>query len=270
MKPKIFVTGSEGYVGKILCPSLFAYGYEIIRYDKAFDQDIRDVRRLESEIQECDYVIHLAGFPRPELGNVDYLGTNYYGSLNVFHAAVKAGLKKMIFASSGCVYGAWKGNIRPDQLPITEENYKPILNVDNQTYYGHLKIQTEEYLRENANEFGLQCVSLRLELPGVKTAEANHHNLYAQTSIENVCQMFHLALSVDLDSYFEEFNVNDDYIPVSFIKFDKMQRLNIQKEIDKNWNGIPNYTQDNECLWSTKKAKRLLGYKPIRNGSYDH
>ena len=204
------------------------------------------------------------------MGNVDYLGTNYYGSLNVFHAAAKAGVKKMIFASSGCVYGAWKGHIKPDSLPLTEENYKPVLNVDNQTYYGHLKIQVEDYLRENAKKFGMHCVSLRLEMPGVKTAAEKHVNLFAQTSIENVCQMFQLALSVDLDSFFEEFNVNDDCIPENFVKEGAMQQINIQEEISKRWNHVPNHTKGNECLWSTEKAKKLLGYKPVNNGSYDH
>lgn len=270
MRDKVFITGSEGYVGKILCPSLYAYGYDIVRYDKIFDQDIRDVRRIESEIQGTQYVIHLAGFPRPQLGNVDYIGTNYYGSLNVYHAAIKAGLKKMIFASSGCVYGAWKGNIRPDQLPITETNYKPVLNVDGQTYYGHLKIEVEEYLRKNTGESGMRCVSLRIEMPGVKTAEENHHNFFGQTSIENLCQAFYLALSVDLDSDFEEFNITDAYIPESFTKFGKVQRIDIQKEIKKRWGNIPNFTHNNESLWSTEKAKKLLGYNPIVNGSYDH
>ena len=107
-------------------------------------------------------------------------------------------------------------------------------------------------------------------MPGVKTGEKNHHNLYAQTSIENVCQAFYLSLTVDLENFFEEFNVTDEYIPETFIKFKENQKIDIQQEIQKYWKDIPNHTKGNECLWSIEKAKRLLGYRPIRNGSYDH
>lgn len=267
---KILVTGSEGYIGRIICPSLHVYGYDISRYDLNFYQDIRDKEKVERALEGHDAVIHLAAFPRPELGNIDYLGVNYHGSINVFEGAVKAGLKKMVFVSSGCVYGAWKGNIKPDQFPIKENNYKPKLNVDNQTFYGHLKLEVEDYLRKNAEKNDIRCISLRLELPGIRTSEKYTSNYFAQASIENVAQMFHLALSVDLESYFEEFNVVDDYIPTLFMKEQKSQHMDIQKAIAENWPSVPNLTKGNESLWSCEKAKKLLGYKPIQNGTYDH
>lgn len=56
---KILVTGSSGFIGKNLCLFLKQGGQEVLSFDRDTEQP------LESLVQECDFVMHLAGINRP-------------------------------------------------------------------------------------------------------------------------------------------------------------------------------------------------------------
>jgi UDP-glucose 4-epimerase len=75
---------------------------------------------------------------------------NVIGLLNVLENAVKAGVRKAIFASSGATFG------NPDRLPITDDTpQKPT------SPYGITKMVAEHYLRFYQNEKGLDFTALR-------------------------------------------------------------------------------------------------------------
>jgi UDP-glucose 4-epimerase len=75
---------------------------------------------------------------------------NVVGMLNVLEAAVKAGTRKVVFASSAATYGD------VDEMPVDEEApQRP------QSPYGITKMVTEHYLRFFKNEHGLDFTVLR-------------------------------------------------------------------------------------------------------------
>ena len=57
---KILVTGSKGFIGKHMLTLLSREGYEYFEYD--IDKSDKD---LEQYVNECDFIIHLAGINRP-------------------------------------------------------------------------------------------------------------------------------------------------------------------------------------------------------------
>ena len=205
-------------------------------------------------------VIHLAAIPHPFFNGAvasDFQRINYDGAVNVFEAAREAGVRRFVFASSGQVYGINRP-IRIDQFPILETNYCPTLD-DGQNLYGFLKLEFERYLEGACREKdGIQAVCLRLECPGIRSTFPD--NFYISTSIENTVAGFGAALEADLSAGFEVFNLADAHVDEKIV--------NVQEFLKNNWPSVPNHTNGNECLLSTEKARKTLGYQPQKNGTY--
>ena len=57
---KVLVTGAHGFIGKHMTQLLNKEGYDVLEYDIDTDSNL-----LEPYINECDFIIHLAGINRP-------------------------------------------------------------------------------------------------------------------------------------------------------------------------------------------------------------
>ena len=81
---RILVTGSEGFLGKVLCRQLRSDSHEVIGYDIANGKDILDNVQLREAMIDCDVCIHLAAIAdlyiaehQPELArNLNINATN--------------------------------------------------------------------------------------------------------------------------------------------------------------------------------------------------
>jgi len=131
---KIAVTGAAGFIGCNLCESLLREGKQVLgldNFDPFYDiqikqknievlreypafkfvkADLRDQETLEKVLQSYlpDMVIHLAAKAgvRPSIENpAEYYEVNVTGTLNLLEAMRKAGISRLIFASSSSVYG---------------------------------------------------------------------------------------------------------------------------------------------------------------------
>ncbi len=303
----VTITGGSGFVGQMLRTGLRERGYDVRVFDqfrgpavdllrrryfggsrsslgracaqavarlqrgpgkRLFDRglvkpttdNILDLRhRLAARFQGSHAVIHLAGIPHPYLTgaiDADFQRINYDGSINVFEAARSADVSKFIFASSGQVYGI-NSPTRIDQFPILESNYCPTL-ADGQSMYGFLKRKFEQYLAGACTAGGTQGIALRMEFPGFQSD--NPGNFYVSTAIENVTSGFACALENTAPFSFEAFNLVDWHVDPKIV--------DVQEFIRRSWPAVPNLSTGNESLLSIAKARSLLGYDPIRNGTY--
>jgi nucleoside-diphosphate-sugar epimerase len=221
---------------------------------------ILDVRsRLAARFAGADAVVHLAGIAHPNQPGsaaVDFERINYEGSINVFEAARLAGVSRFIFASSGQVYGINKP-VRVDQFPILESNYLPTAD-DGQSAYGLMKVKFEGYLAATCEPGGTQGISIRLEYPGFQSDTPG--NFYVSTSLENLTQGVARAIENTASFTAEAFNIVDGHVDERIV--------DVQAFVRERWPDVPNHSVGNESLLSVEKARRLLGYDPIRNGSY--
>src|SRR5438552_15274759 len=107
---RIFVSGGRGMVGRLLLEWLRRDGFEHVLAPSSKLLDLRDqaaTARFFSE-QPIDYVFHLAG----HIGGigasvsypVEFLYENMMIGMHVIHAARAAGVKKLVFLGSSCVY----------------------------------------------------------------------------------------------------------------------------------------------------------------------
>jgi UDP-glucose 4-epimerase len=121
---KVFITGGAGFIGSHLCDALVAEGNEVTILDnlstgskkniahlegkiEVFQGDIRDQQLVESLVENCDLVLHMAaalGVDNILENPIESISTNFYGSEIVLNASVKYN-KRIIIASTSEVYG---------------------------------------------------------------------------------------------------------------------------------------------------------------------
>ena len=116
--PRIVITGSKGRLGKILTGSL-SDSFDVYGLDIVGEQDERNYRVDISNLEELDCVfkrigpikcvVHLAADPRVEADWESVLRNNIMGTRNLYECARKYGIRRVIFASSSHVTGAYEG-----------------------------------------------------------------------------------------------------------------------------------------------------------------
>jgi len=128
---KIFVTGTEGYIGSRLVPQLCSHGHEVIGLDTGYYRDgwlfsdnarmpvtartiLKDLRNITADdLRGCDAVVHLAELSNDPLGQNNPEVThkiNHHGSVMLAEAARKVGIRRFVYTSSCSVYGAGTGD----------------------------------------------------------------------------------------------------------------------------------------------------------------
>jgi len=115
--------------------------------------DIRNVDAVNKAMQGIDFAVHLAAL-RITACAADTRDANEVmcdGTFNVIDAAHKAGVKKVMAASSASIYGL------ATEFP-TKETHHPY---GNRTLYGAAKIYLEGLLRSYNDMFGLNYVATR-------------------------------------------------------------------------------------------------------------
>ena len=136
----IAVTGGSGKLGRGVIAWLQDAGYDVVNLDRApapggparpsgfIEIDLTDsgqvidaLSGVEERFESLDAVIHLAAVPAPGLlTNVATFHNNMLASFNVFEGARKAGIRRIIHASSETVLGL-PFDVPPPYLPVDEE-----------------------------------------------------------------------------------------------------------------------------------------------------
>lgn len=149
-RPRILVTGAEGYIGYRLSARLLSSGYDVVGLDAGFYRQgllyhdggdrpttlCRDTRRIGvDELRGFAAVVHLAELsndPLCEFSESSTYDINFKGSVALAEKAKQAGVRRFIYSSSCSTYGA------SGDAERTETS-----SVDPQTAYARCKILAE-------------------------------------------------------------------------------------------------------------------------------
>jgi UDP-glucose 4-epimerase len=165
---KILVTGGAGYIGSHTRYFLEKRGHSVVVVDNLLRghkqavpenllriMDVRETDKLSQLLtdERVDAVIHFAAYIAvgestqiPEA----YFTNNVAGSLSLFEAMLKAGVKRIVFSSTAAAYGT------PRHVPISEdEPYAPI------NPYGESKVMVEKILHWLDRYRDVRSISLR-------------------------------------------------------------------------------------------------------------
>ncbi len=147
---KILVTGGNGYVGNKLIPKLLSKNHSVYSIDTnwfgdhlikhrnliKFKCDIKNIDNLK--IKKIDCIIHLASISNDPMAEIDKnlsWETSALGTMQLMNFALKRKIKRIIYASSGSVYGIKK------EKEVTENlSLKPI------SLYNKVKMVTERVI----------------------------------------------------------------------------------------------------------------------------
>lgn len=165
---RTLITGGAGFLGVALANRLAAEGHAVYVLDDltAGDRDrldprvlftrgdVRDVPRLWSLLAGVQVVYHLAAHvsvPESILYPVDYNAVNTGGTVSVMSAARDAGVRRVVFTSSGTIYG------EQTTQPIVEGAQPRPSNP-----YAVSKLAAEHYVRAIGDLYRIETVILRI------------------------------------------------------------------------------------------------------------
>ena len=169
--PNLLITGSRGNIGSVLLKGLAdsfdLYGVDILGLPgkQAFRADLSDYGQLSNvlrEIAPLPYIVHLAADPRVNADWNSVLRNNITGTRNLYEAAREYHVKKVIFASSNHVTGAYEG-VPPSSHKLAElETINAYDPVRPDSGYATSKIFGEAVARQYYELYGIQSVCLRI------------------------------------------------------------------------------------------------------------
>lgn len=126
------------------------------------EADLREPGMTRRAIKGVEMVFHLAA----DHGGRGYVDLHQAGPASnlfldglVFWEAVKAGVEKVVYASSGCVYPNYMQTDAKKELYLREQDVKPPHDADNM--YGWAKLMAEMTLQAYHREFNLGAASCR-------------------------------------------------------------------------------------------------------------
>ena len=170
---KVLVTGGAGYIGSVLVRQLLNKGFAVRVLDSlkfggealydvmlhpSFEfmkGDVCNSKDVKKALEDIDAIAHLAaivGDPACKKFSEEANATNWNGSVDLFDAAEKAGVKRFVFASTCSNYGKMPD---PDSFVVETSALNPV------SLYAELKVKFEKFLLEERKDSAICSTALR-------------------------------------------------------------------------------------------------------------
>ncbi|MFU8898107.1 MAG: NAD-dependent epimerase/dehydratase family protein [Roseinatronobacter sp.] len=285
---RILFTGGSGKAGRHAVAHLLAQGHRVLNVDLvplALDgvdnriADITDAGQMfdvmssyagfdeldaGTGVPRFDAVVHFAAVPRILLkSDNECFRVNTLGTYNVIDAALKFGVRKIVFASSETTYGVCfaDGMRQPDYLPLDEGH--PTVPEDS---YAMSKVVNEATAqcfqrRSGADIYGLRINNVMepedyaAQFPAfLKDPSLRRRNFFAYIDARDLGHMVDRCLHVD-GLGFQVFNAANDTHSVDQTTAQLIAAFYPDVPITREMG-----TQ--ETFYSNAKAKAMLGFTP--------
>ena len=295
---RVLVTGACGFIGSHFVEKLIENKIDVLalakydsrnqrgwldqiksnRYLKKIDGDIRDADFVLNKTKKVDVIFNLAALiaiPFSYVSPKSYIDTNIIGTYNILNASLKNKIKKTFIISTSEVYGSAK------YIPIDE---KHPLNA--QSPYAATKIAADQLSQSFQKTYDLPITilrpfncfgprqSARAIIPTLITQILSNKKILKVgnikprrdlTFVEDTTDALLLALKSKKNLTGEIFNIGSEYdISVEEILNILNTDFNFDFEIKIDKKRIrPIKSEVNRLLSSSKKFKKITGWKPI-------
>ena len=170
---RAMVTGGAGFIGSHIVEELLNMGLEVVSIDNYFagkhenlyglkekykdrlyevECDVTDYDNLKKNMEGVDIIFHEAASKKTICLNDPRkdLAINAGGTFNILEIARDLGIKRIVHASTGSVYGEARYFPQDEEHPLNPTSY-----------YGVSKLAGEKYVRAFTDLYGLNCTVLR-------------------------------------------------------------------------------------------------------------
>ena len=274
---KIVVTGGSGKAGRAAIRDLLEHGHEVLNVDLVpprssdspapflpaaltdLGQTIEALSGGE-RMRGVEAVVHLAAIPSPVHATPDVVfRTNITSTHTVFSAAVRLGLKRVVWASSETTLGL-PFDRPPDYAPIDERH-----ELRPESSYALSKVLGEEMARQFSRWSGIPFVGLRFsnimeradyeQFPSFwDDPHLRKWNLWGYVDESHVAQSVRAALEADVQCA-------DAFIITAADTVMQRPSRELMAEV---FPGVPvaDRVTGHDTLLAIDKARRVLGYAP--------
>lgn len=279
---RIALTGSSGKLGTVVARELRAAGHDVIGMDVVgprgssfVEVDLTDYGQVVDALgavgdrhDGVDAVVHLGAIPAPGIrSDIATFHNNMAATFNVFWAAVRLGIRRIVYASSETVQGL-PFDTPPPYVPVDEE-YEP----RPESVYSLVKTLEERLARELVRWHpDLSITALRFsnvmvpedyaEFPDYDSdARLRKWNLWGYIDARDGAQAVQRALEV-APAGFDNFLIAASDTVMSRPNAELLAEVFPDVPVAREFG-------PNETLLSVDKARRLLGFDP-RHSWRDH
>jgi nucleoside-diphosphate-sugar epimerase len=173
---RVLVTGANGMLGSHVIDLLCEEGAHVVAIDRVPPErgymstappdrvtyaivDILDRAAMRPHVADVDEIVHLAGRLWRAEGDApdEMLATNVVATHNLFQDACELGTARMVFASSGSVYGDSASSADGEAVPFRESDVPAA-----RSFYALSKHVSELYAEAFAASHGLSWAALRI------------------------------------------------------------------------------------------------------------
>ena len=246
---RVLVTGAEGTIGTAV-RELLADRYDLhalTRDPVPFASHVANIADLDAILPAfagIDAVVHLAASPSVSTPWDDILPNNVVGTYNVFEAAARSGVSRVVFASSNHVIGMDEIDNAPalyelDDPRVFDEMAEPRPD----SLYGVSKVFGEALARYYVERRGLTAVCLRI---GTVRADDDARSQDVPEPLETLTpeQRRHRIRSTWLS------------------RRDCAELIARSIDAPVRWAVVYGISDNPRQFWSLKGARRLLGFEP--------
>ena len=253
---RVLVTGAGGLIGRLVMEGLDDQ-YDLVGLARDLSgyatviADVSDLDALVPTMEGIDAVVHLAADSSVQAPWERVLPDNLIGTYNVFEAARRAGVKKVVFASSNHAIGTYETEGAPEIYELDDpRSYDHTVEIRPDSLYGVSKVYGEALGRYYADHHGLAVFCLRIG--GVRAPDDPSHptQLWADmsdTSPETVAKRKRMRA-------------------VWLSERDCVQLIARCLESDERWALVYGISDNPRQFWDIGHARGLLGYAP-RDGA---
>ena len=274
---RVAVTGSSGKLGRAVVGHLLEQGWDVVALDRVaspradvvssvveltdFGQAVEALSGIDDRHNGVEALVHLAAIPAPGLlPNAATFANNITASYNAYSAAIRAGVRKIVWASSETVLGL-PFDEPPPYVPV-DVDYQPRPN----STYSLVKTLEEEMARQlcrwhpDLSMTGLRFSNVMYpedytQFPSYDAdPQLRRWNLWAYIDARDGAQAVRLALINDTVGADVFIIANADTVmsrPNDTLLAEVFPDVPLTRPVGPH-----------ETLLSIDKARRVLGYEP--------
>ena len=274
MEKKIAVTGDGGHLGRYVVDELHRSGYEVLALFRDTDPacscspiDLADYAEVYTALAECDSLVHLgtelSNQSVDELSAARLFSTNTVGTYNVFRAAAKHNMDRIVWASSK--HSQNFAMHKPKIVPLDEES-----DVTVSTDFALSQVVCDRLAKEISQLYGIPIVGLHFSTLVFDdlTLDANYgqipelwhspfsgrRSLWSYLDARDAATSVSLALRAKIDCA-ENFLISAGDTTMNWPNKKLIESVLPGVKIKRGTGAF-------QSLLSTEKARRLLGFAP--------